>query len=100
MLLVLRELGEKLGFGVEACHFDHQLRDDSVADLEAVRAICESLESNAPAGGDVAWGGGTQKLGIEETARKMPTSPRLRGGQAEADCIATGHTADDQRRPC
>lgn len=97
-LLVLRELGQRLGFGVEACHFDHQLRPDSAADLEAVRAICDSLEVECTSGeGDVRGASVQQKLGIEETARKMRYQfLAFVAGKREADCIATGHTADDQ----
>ena len=97
-LLVLRELGQQLGFSVEACHFDHQLRADSAADLEAVRAMCESLEVECTSGeGDVRGAAAQQKLGLEETARKMRYQfLAFVAGKREADCIATGHTADDQ----
>jgi tRNA(Ile)-lysidine synthase len=97
-LLVLRELGTQLGFEVEACHFDHQLRPDSVADLEAVRAMCESLEVECLTGeGDVRSVATQQKRGIEETARMMRYQfLAFVAGKREADCIATGHTADDQ----
>ena len=97
-LLVLRKLGQQLRFSVEACHFDHQLRADSASDLEAVRAMCESLEIECTSGeGDVRGAAAQQKLGIEETARKMRYQfLAFVAGKREADCIATGHTAEDQ----
>ena len=97
-LLVLRELGQQLGFDVEACHFDHQLRQDSRADLETVRAICEGLGVECLTGeGDVRSVAKQQKRGIEETARMMRYQfLAFVAGKREADCIATGHTQDDQ----
>ena len=39
LLLVLLELRERFGLTVQACHFDHQLRPESRADLEFVRDL-------------------------------------------------------------
>ncbi len=97
-LAVLKELGSALDFKVEACHFDHQLRPESSADMDAVRATCEGLEVECLTGeGDVRSVAAQQKRGIEETARMMRYQfLAFVAGKREADCIATGHTRDDQ----
>jgi tRNA(Ile)-lysidine synthase len=97
-LLVLRELGAELSFSVTACHFDHQLRADSSADMESVRRLCAELEVECVTGeGDVAGVAAQTKRGIEEVAREMRYQfLAFVAGKEGADCIATGHTADDQ----
>ncbi len=97
-LLVLRALGEELGFSVTACHFDHQLREGSKAEMERVRAMCGALGIDCVTGeGDVAGVAAQMKRGIEEMAREMRYQfLAFVAGKEGADCIATGHTADDQ----
>lgn len=98
MLLILLDLREKFGFEVVACHFDHQLRATSAADLARVRELCASLGVECLSGeGDVRSVARQQSLGIEETARRMRYQfLGFVAGKELADCVATGHTADDQ----
>lgn len=97
-LLVLRELASRYGFTVQAAHFDHQLRPESRQDLEWVRDLCARLEVPFLSGeGDVAAVARSQRMGIEETARKMRYQfLAFVAAEKRVDCIATGHTADDQ----
>lgn len=98
LLLVLREIAPDFGFEVEGCHFDHQLRPDSHADLERVRAICAGLEVECVTGeGDVRGVATQQKASLEDTARRMRYQFLAFVAEKEnCDCVATGHTADDQ----
>ena len=98
LLLVLRELKQQFGFDVIASHFDHKLRDTSAADMERVRDICADLGVECLTGeGDVRDVAARQRTGIEETARKMRYQfLSFVAGEKHADCVATGHTADDQ----
>ncbi len=98
LLLVLRELKQQFGFDVIASHFDHKLRDTSAADMERVRDICADLDVECFTGeGDVRDAAARQRSGIEETARKMRYQfLSFVAGEKHADCVATGHTADDQ----
>lgn len=97
-LLVLRELGSELGFEVEACHFDHQLRPESSDDTARVRAICEALGVECVTGeGDVRGVAKQMKRGIEDMAREMRYQFLAFVAEKEGcDAIATGHTRDDQ----
>ena len=97
-LLVLLALRERIGFEVLASHFDHQLRPASAGDMESVRALCAGLGVECITGeGDVAAEAARQHRGIEETARAMRYQfLAFVAGKQGADCIATGHTADDQ----
>ena len=97
-LLLLRELGGVKGFSVTACHFDHQLRPDSRADMERAREICARLDIECVTGeGDVRGVARQMKRGIEEMAREMRYQFLAFVAEKEgADCVATGHTADDQ----
>lgn len=97
-LLVVRELGRDLGFEVAACHFDHMLRPESSADMDAVRGLCDRLEVECITGeGDVPGVSSQMKRGIEETAREMRYQfLAFVAEKMGADCIATGHTSDDQ----
>ncbi|MEO8539244.1 MAG: tRNA lysidine(34) synthetase TilS [bacterium] len=97
-LIVLQALGAELGFEVEACHFDHQLRPESKSDMDRVRELCSGLGVECVTGeGDVAGVAAQMKRGIEEMAREMRYQFLSFVAEKEgADCIATGHTADDQ----
>ncbi|MGE0598364.1 MAG: tRNA lysidine(34) synthetase TilS [Dehalococcoidia bacterium] len=97
-LLLLRELSPTFGFEVVACHFDHMLRAESKSEMDAVRTLCDSLEVECISGeGDVLGVSAQMKRGIEETAREMRYQfLAFVAEKAGADCIATGHTADDQ----
>ena len=97
-LLLLRELSGPLGFEVMACHFDHMLRPESKSDMESVRELCETLDVECITGeGDVLGVSSQMKRGIEETAREMRYQfLAFVAEKVGADCIATGHTSDDQ----
>jgi len=97
-LLLLLRLREELGFEVMASHFDHKLRPESAAELEQVRALCDRLGVQCLTGeGDVASVASETRAGIEETARRMRYQfLAFIAGNQRADCIATGHTRDDQ----
>lgn len=97
-LLLLRELAKTAGFDVIAAHFDHQLRPGSGADLAFVRACCAELGVPCFTGeGDVARAAAERHTSLEETARIMRYQfLAFVAGKERAECIATGHTADDQ----
>jgi tRNA(Ile)-lysidine synthase len=97
-LVILRELRSEFGYELLAAHFDHQLREDSRADLEWVRATCKRLEVTCLSGeGDVAAAGAEQRVGVEEMARRMRYQfLAFVAAEKRAERIATGHTADDQ----
>jgi tRNA(Ile)-lysidine synthase len=98
MLLVVLGLRERFGFDVEAVHFDHKLRPESATEMESVKALCKELGVECVTGeGDVAAVAARQRRGIEETARMMRYQFVAFVAEREhADCVATGHTADDQ----
>lgn len=98
MLIVLLRLRPQFGFEVVACHFDHQLRPESAADLAYVGAVCAGLGVECLTGeGDVAGVARQQQKGVEEIARTMRYQfLAFVAGKERADCVATGHTYDDQ----
>lgn len=98
LLLVLAELSRQRGFGLTVAHFDHQLRPDSADDLAWVAELCASLDVAFLSGeGDVRDTARRQRLGIEETARRMRYQfLSFVAGEKRIDTVATGHTADDQ----
>jgi tRNA(Ile)-lysidine synthase len=97
-LLILKEIGDELGFAVTAAHFDHQLRPDSAADLAFVRAFCAERAIPFLSGeGDTHGVARERRKGIEEIARQMRYQfLGFVAAQKQVDAIATGHTADDQ----
>ncbi|OAI40965.1 hypothetical protein AYO38_00865 [bacterium SCGC AG-212-C10] len=97
-LLVLRRLQERFGFETMAAHFDHQLRPESKQDLEWVREHCNSLGVTCLTGeGDVAAAARERRSGIEATARAMRYQfLGFVAGKERCECVATGHTANDQ----
>ena len=95
---MLRELRPEFGFELEGCHFDHQLRPESQADRDRVRAICESLGVECFTGeGDVRSAAKRNRASLEETARTMRYQfLAFVAGKEQCDAIVTGHTGDDQ----
>jgi len=95
---LLLELRERFGIEIVAAHFDHQLRPESRADLEFVRALCDRLGVTCLTGeGDVRSLAAERKVGIEDAARRMRYQfLAFVAGKEDAGCVATGHTADDQ----
>ncbi len=96
--LCLFEALRQAGYTVLAAHYDHQLRSDSDAEVEALRAILSKMDLPLLEGkGDVLAFSKTKNLSIEEAARLMRyrflfEQAREQGAQA----VAVGHTADDQ----
>lgn len=97
-LLVMLGLRQPFRFEVAAVHFDHKLRTESADEMDAVRALCKELGVECVTGeGDVAAVAAKQRRGVEETARMMRYQFMAFVAEKEhADCVATGHTADDQ----
>jgi tRNA(Ile)-lysidine synthase len=97
-LLVLQAMGARAGFSVTACHFDHQLRPESRAGLEWVRAFCDARRIPCLSGeGDVAEAARRSGRGIEDAARQMRYQfLSFVAGQKQMDAIVTGHTSTDQ----
>ena len=97
-LLVLRNLRERGGFEIVACHFDHQLRPESASDMQRVREICGELGIECVTGeGDVRSLARDTRQSVELAARTMRYQfLAFAAGKELADAIATGHTADDQ----
>lgn len=97
-LLVMLRLGHQLGFEVTAAHFDHKLRATSAHDLAFVRQLCDERGVSCSTGeGDVGAAARERRDGVEAVARQMRY--QFLGFIAErerADCVVTGHTADDQ----
>lgn len=97
LLLMLEELSKQLGFSLTVVHFDHKLRPGSADDLAWVGELCEARRIPFLSGeGDVADVARKQRLGVEETARRMRYQFfSFVAGEKRIDTIATGHTADD-----
>lgn len=99
----LRELSQEFGLNLAVGHVNHGLRgDDSEADEQAVRALAgalgldfagrrvdpQGLREGAPS---------SRRLALQEAARHLRyRALRAMAGELAADCVATGHNADDQ----
>jgi tRNA(Ile)-lysidine synthase len=96
--LCLLDLLHLLGYAPIVAHFNHGLRPEAEAEAEAVRAMAESRGLPFRLGQSaVAALAEAQGLSIEEAARNA----RYRflfelAGQAGAQAVVVGHTADDQ----
>lgn len=98
MLHILQKLSKDLGFSVCAAHFNHLLRgDESDRDESFVKKLCCELDIPLHCGrGDVSEYAKTQRLGLEEAARKMRyTFLYSTAKSVNAAKIATAHNADD-----
>jgi tRNA(Ile)-lysidine synthase len=97
-LLILRALRERFGLEIIAAHFDHKLRPESGADLDAVRVLCHRFAVECLTGeGDVARAATERRMGVEEAARRMRYEfLAFVAGKERAAAIVTGHTRDDQ----
>ncbi len=81
-------LREKLGFSLEAAHFDHGLRAESGADAAFVKAFCRDYGIPVHIGSGTVTAG---KKGLEAAARDA----RYGFFENLPGLIATAHTADD-----
>jgi tRNA(Ile)-lysidine synthase len=96
-LLLLRDLRARFGFELMAAHFDHRLRDGSDADLRWVRDLCDRLGITCLTGEGDPAAFRAARGSREDVARRMRYQfLAFVAGEKRADCIATGHTADDQ----
>jgi len=96
--LCLMEALRQAGYSVLVAHFDHQLRPDSDAEVEALRAILSKLDLPFLEGkGDVLAFAKSKNLSVEEAARFMRYTFLFEQARAHsAQGVAVGHTADDQ----
>ncbi len=92
LLFVLRELSERLGCNVKACHFDHALRPESADDAQFAKTTAEKLgvefvmeRDQSPATRSIQDQARRKRYGFFE---KLLDS-------GYADLMATGHTLDD-----
>lgn len=82
------------GFSLVACTIDHGLRPESVSEAEAVAAFCASLGVPHRI---YRWEGEKPRTGLQAAARnKRYELLTEAAGALGAECIATGHTLDDQ----
>ena len=111
LLHALYHLRERIPFTLSAAHYNHQLRgQESQRDerfVEQFVALCcgpQRLKDGTllppvrlyTGRGDVAARARLRGTGLEETAREMRYAfLRKTAGEAEADLIATAHTAND-----
>lgn len=87
------------GLHLQVAHLDHGLRgDESTADAEWVRAVCDRM--GIPAiieHADVRVAARNTSAGIEETARELRYNFFVRTAHsAQCPYVAVAHTADDQ----
>lgn len=98
LLLALHSVigdSDRQGFSLAACTIDHGLRPESADEAAAVAAFCAERDIPHLVR---RWEGDKPRTGIQAAARQKRYE-LLAGAAAAlgADCIATGHTRDDQR---
>jgi tRNA(Ile)-lysidine synthase len=99
LTLILRELAPTNGFSVTgAAHFNHRLRPTADRDEQFCRDLAARLDLPLVVGGtDVRGYAASERLGIEEAARRARYAFLHRAAaDIGADRIAVGHTRDDQ----
>ncbi len=97
LLLLLRQLFA--GITLTAAYIDHNLRpDESPAEKELIEDLCSRLGAGfATESIDIPGEHGRSGESIEACARRLRFQALGRISQTlQADCIAVGHTADDQ----
>ncbi|WP_042775617.1 tRNA lysidine(34) synthetase TilS, partial [Sinorhizobium fredii] len=82
------------GFSLVACTVDHALRPESADEAAAVGAFCAELGIPHHI---CRWPGDKPLAGIQAAARRKRYDMLAEAAAIfRADCIATGHTLDDQ----
>ncbi|MHC1783969.1 MAG: tRNA lysidine(34) synthetase TilS [Anaerolineaceae bacterium] len=96
--LTLLDILIRRGYKVAAAHFNHHLRQEADIDARAVQTAAAGYGIDFFSGeGDVNRVAKTEKLTIEEAARKARYRFLYRtANQIGAQALAVGHTADDQ----
>jgi tRNA(Ile)-lysidine synthase len=98
LLDALAWLAPREGFRLLAAHFDHGLRPDSAADVEACQEVCRGLGVTLQVGRtDVRARASRDRAGLEDAARRERYA-FLRAVLREegTGAIAVAHTRDDQ----
>lgn len=99
LLCILLELRQELGVVVSVVHFNHKLRGiEADADESFVAQLADRFKLQLHvSSGDVAGHGRTQHLSTEAAARQLRYRYfRQLFEEKKLNCIATGHTLDDQ----
>lgn len=97
LLLGLKEISEQCSFKLCACHFNHQIRDESSDDEEFCRQLCEKLSVKLYCGrDDVPMYAKTFKLSLEDAGRKCRYAFFERILEKnDIDFCATAHNMND-----
>lgn len=99
LLCILSDIARGGYIKLSAAHYEHGIRGgESIGDMEYVKELCGKLGVRLYTGsGDVPGEAARLRKGLEETARDMRRA-FLRDvlANAQADCAALAHHADDQ----
>ncbi|MCH7800947.1 MAG: tRNA lysidine(34) synthetase TilS, partial [Chloroflexi bacterium] len=99
LLYALHELASEIGVALHGAHLNHNLRGaDSDADAAFVQQTFRSLDIPCTVEeADVSAFRAAQKISLEDAARRLRYDFFARVvNQQSADCVALGHTSDDQ----
>jgi tRNA(Ile)-lysidine synthase len=96
--LCLFDLCCRIGLEVVAAYFDHSLRPESTAELQAVEKLAADYNKLfVSSRGDVRKFAREQGMSVEEAARILRYEFLFsQAGKANAQAVAVGHHADDQ----
>lgn len=93
MLAILAELKDEMGFKLNACHYDHAFRPESVEDARFAKRVADGMGLEIVTERNPS---GKPRTGAQEKGRELRYSffeNLLSSGFA--DVVATGHTLDD-----
>lgn len=97
LLCLLIRLKDKYGIKLAAAHLDHAIRKESSEDRDFCRKLCQKLGIEFHSKRiDVRKSAAESKASLEEAGRNARYAYlNLLADRFDYDCIATGHTADD-----